>query len=108
MHAEFMRLRPGQGLHDGQQPVEPGAGYPLLVFHQLAPDHGDLGYGSAEREDAEPEEAQEQSRIRQIRRTVINILGHALDDASLAPARQPPSRHSRITPLWSAPGGLIT
>ena len=59
MNAEFMRFGPGEHLHDREELVEPVAGYPALLVHQLAPDHCDLRYGAAERHHAEAQEAQE-------------------------------------------------
>jgi hypothetical protein len=68
MDAQLVRLRSGQHLKHGQQAVEAGAGNPALLLHQLAPDHGDLGDGAAEGEQAEAQEAKEQRRMAEIGR----------------------------------------
>lgn len=75
MDAQLVRLRPRQHLHDGQQLVESVAGNPPLVIDELAADHRDLRHGSAERHRSEAQEAQEQSRVAELRGLRITPIG---------------------------------
>ena len=68
MDAQLVRLRPGQNLIHGEQPIEPPARHPLLVVHQRAPYHRDLRYRPAPGEETEAQEAPEDLRGRERRR----------------------------------------
>ena len=59
MHGQLVRLRPGECLVHGQEPVEPLAGDPALLVNELASEHRDLGDRAAEREQPETDEPTE-------------------------------------------------
>jgi hypothetical protein len=57
--AQLVGLRARQYLVDGQHPVEFFFRNPFFLFHQLAPDHGDLGHRTTPGQESEPEKTQE-------------------------------------------------
>ncbi|KAK0360086.1 hypothetical protein LTR94_028682, partial [Friedmanniomyces endolithicus] len=67
--AQLVGFGAGKRLHYGQKPVEARTGNPPLFVDQGAADHGDLGYGAAERQEAEPQEFEKQRRQRKAGRT---------------------------------------
>ena len=109
--AQFMRLRSGQHLHHREQPVEPLARDPALVFDQGLPDHRDLRNRPPEGEAAEAKELQKESAETDCRRrggqfvhqTSLHAArsgaGADLDENRLSgrPPTEPAARYSRIS-----------